>query len=222
MESLNKPKLISFELCPFVQRSVIVLKEKNVDFDLEYIDLFNKPQWFQKISPLGKAPVLLINGQAIFESAVIAELLDEVYLPKLHPVDPYLKAKNRAWIEFGSSAIITLFMACTANSKEGFDQMREKTLGMLATLDREVKGPYFNGEDFSLLDTAYAPFFMRISKLEEMYPLNLLNQFQCLQSWSKSLLARKSVISSEIPDYVEKFKTLLEKKGSYLMTISEK
>ncbi|MET0042018.1 MAG: glutathione S-transferase N-terminal domain-containing protein, partial [Candidatus Thiodiazotropha sp. 6PLUC3] len=34
-----KIKLVSFALCPFVQRSVILLREKQVVFELEYIDL---------------------------------------------------------------------------------------------------------------------------------------------------------------------------------------
>jgi glutathione S-transferase len=39
----NQIELISFDLCPFVQRSVITLLEKGVDFKLTYIDLANKP-----------------------------------------------------------------------------------------------------------------------------------------------------------------------------------
>ena len=34
-----KLKLISFTLCPYVQRAMIVLNEKNVPFDIEYIDI---------------------------------------------------------------------------------------------------------------------------------------------------------------------------------------
>lgn len=41
-------KLISFQLCPFVQRSIITLNEKGIPFDIEYIDLSNKPEWFLK------------------------------------------------------------------------------------------------------------------------------------------------------------------------------
>jgi glutathione S-transferase len=32
-----KPTLISFDLCPFVQRSVITLLEKKVDFEIQYM-----------------------------------------------------------------------------------------------------------------------------------------------------------------------------------------
>ncbi len=32
-------KLVSFKLCPFVQRAVIALKEKGVNYSVEYIEL---------------------------------------------------------------------------------------------------------------------------------------------------------------------------------------
>ncbi|MDX5334434.1 MAG: glutathione S-transferase N-terminal domain-containing protein, partial [Gammaproteobacteria bacterium] len=39
-------QLVSFKLCPFVQRSVITLIEKGVDYDITYIDLAEPPDWF--------------------------------------------------------------------------------------------------------------------------------------------------------------------------------
>ena len=54
-------KLISHKLCPYVQRAVIALTEKGVPFERIDIDLANKPDWFLKISPLGKVPVLLVE-----------------------------------------------------------------------------------------------------------------------------------------------------------------
>lgn len=69
--SLPAIELISFKTCPFVQRSVITLKEKGIDFKTTYIDLAEKPAWFLAISPLGKVPVLKIGDEVLFESAVI-------------------------------------------------------------------------------------------------------------------------------------------------------
>ena len=73
----DRPELISFKLCPFVQRSVIVLLEKEAPFDITYIDLSNPPDWFKAISPMGKVPVLKVDDTVLFESAVIMEYLDE-------------------------------------------------------------------------------------------------------------------------------------------------
>ena len=65
--------LISHPLCPFVQRAVIVLLEKGVEFDRINVDLSAKPDWFLALSPTGKVPVLkvrLLNADdaIIFES----------------------------------------------------------------------------------------------------------------------------------------------------------
>ena len=70
-------KLISHKLCPYVQRAVIALTEKGVAFERVDIDLAAKPDWFLKLSPLGKTPVLLVGEVPIFESAVILEYLEE-------------------------------------------------------------------------------------------------------------------------------------------------
>src|SRR5260221_14501886 len=83
-------KLISHKLCPYVQRAVIALTEKGVAFERIDIDLANKPEWFLKISPLGKVPVLTVatdGGEvALFESNVICEYIEETQAgAKLHP-----------------------------------------------------------------------------------------------------------------------------------------
>src|SRR6266705_4724385 len=74
-------KLISHKLCPYVQRAVIALTEKGVAFERVDIDLANKPDWFLKISPLGKVPVLSVRSDegevALFESNVICEYIED-------------------------------------------------------------------------------------------------------------------------------------------------
>ena len=103
-----KPKLVSFKLCPFVQKAVIVLKQKQIDYDIEYIDLAAPPDWFLKISPFGKVPILIMDKDVIFESTVINEFLEEAFPNKLHPADLIHRAKNRSWIEFSSDCLAHL------------------------------------------------------------------------------------------------------------------
>ena len=112
---MSKLTLISFPTCPFVQRAIIALKEKNVDFDVVYIDLANKPDWFLAISPLGKVPVLKVERPGakeavLFESAVILEYLEETASgAKLHPADALERAQHRSWMEFGSTVLSDLW-----------------------------------------------------------------------------------------------------------------
>src|ERR1700750_254844 len=100
----SRLKLISHQLCPYVQRAVIALTEKGTAFERVDIDLANKPDWFLKVSPLGKTPVLMVGEHTIFESAVIP-YLEETQDRPLHPADPLQRAEHRAWIEFGSAVL---------------------------------------------------------------------------------------------------------------------
>ena len=99
MPSTPKFELVSFDICPYVQRSVITLKHKKIDFKLTFIDLEKPPEWFNKISPLGKVPLLLVRNSesekptVLFESAPINEYLDEVTPDSINSKDPIQKAR---------------------------------------------------------------------------------------------------------------------------------
>jgi len=73
-----------------------VLAEKDIPHAIEFIDLGNKPDWFLKISPLGKVPVLCVDARQLFESSVIAEYLDEISPGSMYPDDAFDKARNRS------------------------------------------------------------------------------------------------------------------------------
>ncbi len=79
---------------------MILLRAKDIDFKVTYINLREKPDWFLEISPHGKVPVLVVGEEPLFESNAIAEFLDEMVAPRLHPEDPIKRARNRAWTDF--------------------------------------------------------------------------------------------------------------------------
>ena len=69
---MAKYMLVSFKTCPWVQRSAIVLREKNTEFELRHIEPDNRPEWFLAISPHKKVPVLRIDDKvSLFESNAI-------------------------------------------------------------------------------------------------------------------------------------------------------
>src|ERR1700747_38904 len=131
-EIVMTPKLtlISHKLCPYVQRAVIALTEKGVPFERIDIDLANKPDWFLKISPLGKVPVLTVGaGQgevALFESNVICEYIEEMQSgAKLHSQAPLQRAEHRAWMEFGSAILGDLWGLETTTDRATFEAKRQ-------------------------------------------------------------------------------------------------
>ena len=217
--SLPAIELISFKTCPFVQRSVITLKEKGIDFKTTYIDLAEKPAWFLAISPLGKVPVLRIGEEVLFESAVINEFLDEITPPSLHPATPLAKARHRAWIEFCSNAMMNCFHMMMTDNVDDFKVFRDKLTVQLEQLEQQVTGPYYAGENFSLIDTAFAPMLMRLSLLEKWGMNPMLPKYSNIESWTKHLLARPSVKNSVIEDFELLSKERLMNSGSHLSTL---
>jgi len=212
-------ELISFNICPFVQRSVIALNEKKVDFKITHIDLSNPPEWFKEISPLGKVPVLKVGNSAVFESAVILEYLDEIHTPQLHPNDPLEKATHRSWMEFCSDMIMTQYGMFTAKEQQGFEEKRDKLKEALKRLDTVVakSGSFFSGDKLSLVDTVYAPLFMRLNIVEAIKPLEL-DIPKRIQTWSDALLATESVKNSVDEDFEANFKKYFQGEEGYLFS----
>lgn len=214
---MTKPELISFDTCPFVQRSVITLLEKGVDFDIKYIDLANKPDWFLKVSPFGKVPVLRINDKVVFESAVINEYLDEVNPPSMHPSDPLEKAINRAWIEFSSGLNMSMFFWATAATEEDATKHFNKMIDDMKKCEAQLgEGPFFNGLDFCIIDAAFAPFFMRLEFIADAMQEHYLESLPKMLVWHKALMAKPSVQNSVVPDIREKFVDYIIARDSFL------
>ncbi|KAF8398987.1 hypothetical protein HHK36_014852 [Tetracentron sinense] len=65
--------------CPFTQRVLLTLEEKHLPYDIKLIDLANKPEWFLKINPEGKVPVVKLDEKWIADSDVITQSLEEKY-----------------------------------------------------------------------------------------------------------------------------------------------
>lgn len=218
-----KPELISFDLCPFVQRSVITLLEKNVDFDITYIDLASPPQWFLDISPFGKVPALRVGDETLFESAVINEYLDDITPPSMHPTDPLQRAINKAWIEFASEMLGAQYHYCVAPSEDVFNHALGDMKGLISQLEKRLgDGPYFNGRDFCLIDTAFAPFFTRAAILESHYNNDLYKDAPRIAAWAKKLVEKESVVNSVKPDFAEKFMQYIYNTNTYASQIFKK
>jgi glutathione S-transferase len=96
----NKPILYGYAICPYYQRVKAFLELKKIDHEVRMVDIVNKPDWFLKISPLGKVPVLTVGDRSLFESAFIMEYLDETFGPATYPTSPLEKCDHRSWITF--------------------------------------------------------------------------------------------------------------------------
>ena len=208
--------LISFKTCPFVQRAKITLNQKNVEHQITYIDLAEPPDWFLDLSPLGKVPVLKVDDEVLFESAVINEYLDEITGGELQPRDPLQRAKNRAWIEFASDMLGTSYMMKMAADKEAYEKYRDKLVSQLRRVEGRLgDGPWFNGEQFTLADTAFAPLFMHNAAANNRFSVIDENSMPKIAAWSNRLLALPAVQNSVVPEFEQLYLAAIQKGNSY-------
>jgi glutathione S-transferase len=198
--------LCSFKTCPWVQRAAIVLRAKEVAYEITYIDRDHRPDWFLKVSPHSKVPVLVIDGKdALFESNAIAEYLDETVAPRLHPADALARARNRAWTDYVPDFAETISGTAYSNSEEEFAKAAGGIAKPFGKLDEALAlrgnaGPYFNGPKFSLVDAAYAPFLQRYTFLDRLKPVGVIEKFARLAAWRDALLANPAVKASTVPN----------------------
>jgi glutathione S-transferase len=219
--SSAKLTLVSHTLCPYVQRAAIALAEKGVAFERTYIDLSNKPDWFLKVSPLGKTPVLLVDGQPIFESAVICEYLEDVYAPALHPKNALQRAQHRAWMEFGSSVLNSIAGFYSAADNTALDARRDELGAKFALLEAELKqrspsGPYFDGTHFSLVDAVFGPVFRYFDVFESIENFDFFKDTPSVIAWRVQLSTGPSVQSAVGADYPNDLLQFLRRKSSAL------
>ncbi len=208
--------LISFKTCPFVQRAKITLNQKNVEHQTTYIDLADPPDWFRELSPLGKVPVLKVDDEVLFESAVINEYLDEITGGELQPADPLQRAKNRAWIEFASDMLGTIYRMKTAVDKEPYEKYKDKLVSQLRRVENRLgDGPWFNGEQFTLADTAFAPLFLHDAVADSRFSVIDENSMPKVAAWSKRLLALPAVQNSVVAEFAQLYLAAIEKSNSY-------
>ena len=209
-------ELISFKTCPFVQRAAITLGHKSVEHKITFIDLANPPDWFLKLSPLGKVPVLKVDGEVLFESAVINEYVDEITGGELQPKDPLARAKNRAWIEFASNMLGNSYMLKTASDKAGYEKYKAILQTQFQRIEDQIgDGPWFNGEAFSLADTAFAPLFMHDAVADYRFSIINFEAMPKIEKWSRRLLALPAVKNSVVADFEDIYLKAMEDNNGY-------
>jgi glutathione S-transferase len=214
-------ELVSHPLCPYVQRAVITLLEKDVPHQRTSIDLANKPDWFRQISPLGKVPLLKVSDTVLFESAVICEYLDEITPGSLHPTDPLAKAKHRAWIEFGSNILNTIAGFYHAQTEVILEQKRIELVNRFAWIERHWQGDrYFAGNNFSLVDAVYGPIFRYFDVFDAIADFQVFADTPQVSNWRQALRDRPSVQQAVSADYSQQLLAFITQQKSHLSTLA--
>jgi glutathione S-transferase len=205
-------ELFSAAVCPFAQRSRLVLLEKEIEFKLIEIDLQHKPADFLQISPYGKVPVLRHGSTRVWESAVVNEYLEEVFpQPPLLPAEPAARAIARISIDFANTQLIPAFyqllLAQTLESQQLWAAELERRLQLLEADLAQRSGPFWLAGGLSLVDFSYYPWFERWPVLVHYRGFDGLERCPQLLAWVKTMETLPSVGATTLPAsyYIEQY-----------------
>ncbi len=175
--STERPiKLYDFRTSPNCQRVKIVLEEKKLPYETIPVDLRKKEQKnpeFLKLNPRGKVPVIIDGETVLYESRIIIEYLEDQYPePPLMPRAPARRAKIRLLIDYALTDLVApqqkIREQMAKDEKERdlavMESVKREILDMLRKFEHELGDqPYLAGE-FSLLDAAVVPRFLRLEE----------------------------------------------------------
>jgi glutathione S-transferase len=175
----------------------MVLHEKGVPFETREVDLENKSEEFLSVSPTGKVPVVIVDGDVLYESNVVNQFLDEVTgEPGLLPEDPKERAYARIWMSLADSDFYPAVFVASMGRERGFSEDRvleavEKLKKVLGNLEGRLEGRDFLADSFSLADIAHAGNFVGLRELDERGEVSL-EGYPNVAAWMERVEARGS------------------------------
>lgn len=204
----GKPVLYSMAVCPYAQRTEILLRVKNMPYDAIQIEISQpRPAALLAVNPLGKVPVLVHHGKALNESSIINEYLDEIYPETpLLPADPYLRAQLRLLIDYCNTRFsANHYRLLMEQQPERRQRAEAAVLADWRWLDAFLmrinpEGDYV-GDRFGMADLSYAPFFQRFVLNTYFWDFRLPDgELARVQRWQQALREHPAVRATSLCD----------------------
>ena len=208
-------ELYSAEVCPYAQRTRLLLSEKAIRFSLVEIDLKAKPLWFKDVSPYAKVPVLKRGEDLVWESAIINEFIEEAYPePPMMPREPGRRAFARFWIDFSNVKFTpTWYKLLLAQGRDERTALAAELLDHFRFIENDAfahsgAGPYWFGQGVSLVDVSFYPWFERIPAMTHYRGVALPAECRRLAAWAQAMSQRPAVKACAQPTayYIEGYK----------------
>ncbi|GEM79955.1 glutathione S-transferase family protein [Vibrio superstes] len=211
-------KIVSFKICPFVQRVTGALAAKGIPFEIEYISLKEKTQWFLDLSPNGQVPVLITESDtALFESDAIVEYIEDEYGPLEENVSNEQRALDRAWSYLGTKHYLPQCGAMSSKSADILEQRSEKLIAAFNKVEKKLDPnfAFFKSNDISNIDIAWLPLLHRAHIIKQHSGYDFLCGLPKAQTWQKSILSSGLVEQTVSGDFEIAFKSFYLK-NTYL------
>jgi len=164
-------KLYGAVLSPFVRKTRMVLALKGLDYEAVHVDPNNKPDGYEKISPLQRIPALEVDGHCLADSAVICAYLEKVQPePALYPTDPYEYARTLWFEKYADyelaphctfivfrNRVVKRLMGQDCDEESIAKALESRIPPLLAYLEQQLEGrEYLAGDQLTVADIAVA------------------------------------------------------------------
>jgi len=188
--------LVNMRFCPYAQRTALCLNAKNVQYDVINSQLKNKPSWLWELNPIGKVPVLIHDGNTIYESLVTCEYIEEVFPGrKLHSEEPGRRARDRMLVELFNKVISPQMRIWFKRGLTPEDRAKYWTDSMdnVEAFERELSSrgePHFGGDLPGWLDYMVWPWFERVHSYSTIFKGELefpRESFPLLDQWMERM-----------------------------------
>ena len=191
--------LFSGSTCPFSHRCRFVLNEKACDFEIQDVDLYNKPPEIDAMNPYGDVPILVERDLTLYNPNIINEYIDERFPhPQLMPADPIQRARARLFLYTFERELFS-FVRVLENLDEtekrkaiARNQIREQLMQLSPIF---AKNKFLMGDEFTMLDVMMAPLLWRLG----YYGIDLPKSAAPLLKYAESIFARPAFIASMTP-----------------------
>jgi glutathione S-transferase len=211
-------KIVSFTICPFVQRVTAFLEAKGLDYEVAFISLQDKPQWFLDISPNGQVPVLISeDGRTVFESEAIVEYIEEKYGALQPGLSPETRAQNRAWGYLAAKNYLVQCSAQRAPSRADLDARSAKLGAAFDKIEAQLGGTrFFGGSTPGWVDIAWLVLLHRAAIIEQHSGFDFIGSRPRLKRWQQNLLATGLAEKSVAADFTDAFTAFYLSQDTYL------
>ena len=142
----------------------LVLAEKDINVEVNYVEDGERPESLIEINPYNSVLTLIDRDLVLYDEQIIMEYLDERFPhPPLLPVDPVTRAGNRQLrfrvLKDLYSLIDDIESSDSAKSSNAQKNMKDN---LTAIAPAFVQKPYFMSDEYTLVDCCIAPLLWRL------------------------------------------------------------
>eukprot|EP00092_Neocalanus_flemingeri_P030393 GFUD01032991.1.p1 GENE.GFUD01032991.1~~GFUD01032991.1.p1 ORF type:complete len:270 (-),score=73.22 GFUD01032991.1:20-829(-) len=191
----------AMRFCPYAERAMLTLIEKDLNFSVVNINLTSKPAWFLELNPAGSVPVVEYKGEVVTGSLEASLFLDQIDGENQKPLDSVQDEKAQKIIGKSSEALDILYKIIGFGEENQTPKERKQRIqdisDILAFFEYELllkeKDPtFFGGESPNLTDLMIWPLFERLPMLPILYPeekedLRIISRHRTMSHWVENM-----------------------------------